>query len=184
MRKKLEKKFPERKTATKAATPKPPTPQTTPATPQSLRVEIMVAEQRLRLWQGCTVLMTCAISTSKWGLGSEPGSHRTPTGRFRIAEKHGHGAPSGTIFKSRQPVGRWRPNSPVRPDDLITSRLLWLEGLEKDNASTYQRYIYLHGTNQEHRLGTPHSHGCVRLSNQAVITLFDLVPEGTEVVIR
>lgn len=128
--------------------------------------------------------MCCAISTSKSGLGSEPGSNRTPTGRFRVAEKHGAGAPLGTIFKSRQPVGLWRPGDRVLPDDLITSRLLWLEGIEKHNANTYDRYIYLHGTNQEHRLGTPHSHGCVRLSNEAVIELYDLVPEGAEVVIR
>jgi lipoprotein-anchoring transpeptidase ErfK/SrfK len=128
--------------------------------------------------------MCCAISTSKWGLGSEPGSNRTPIGRFRVAEKHGTGAPFGTIFKSRRPVGRWRPGSAVRPDDLITTRLLWLEGLEPHNTNTYERYIYLHGTNQEHLLGTPHSHGCVRLSNQAVMDLYDLVPEGTEVVIR
>jgi L,D-transpeptidase YbiS len=128
--------------------------------------------------------MCCAISTSKWGLGTEPGSNRTPTGRFRVAEKHGDGAPAGTVFKSRKPVGRWRPGDRVRPDDLITSRLLWLEGVEPHNRNTYDRYIYLHGTNQEHLLGTPHSHGCVRLSNPAVIELYDLVPVGTEVVIR
>lgn len=150
----------------------------------ALAVEILVGEQRLRLRRDGNVLLCCAISTSKWGLGSEPGSNRTPTGRFRVAEKHGAGAPIGTIFKSRQPVGRWRPGGRILPDDLITSRLLWLEGLEAHNANTYARYIYLHGTNQEHLLGTPHSHGCVRLSNPAVIDLFDLVPVGTEVVIR
>ena len=148
---------------------------------RALRVEIVVREQRLRLWRGDTVLFCCAISTSKSGLGSEPGSHRTPTGRFRVAEKHGHGAQLGTIFRSREPAGRWQADSRVVADDLITSRLLWLEGMESHNANTYQRYIYLHGTNQEHLLGRPHSHGCVRLANDAVITLFDLVPEGTEV---
>jgi lipoprotein-anchoring transpeptidase ErfK/SrfK len=150
----------------------------------ALAVEILVREQRLRLRRDGNVLMCCAISTSKWGPGTEPGSNRTPTGRFRVAEKHGAGAPIGTIFKSRQPVGRWRPGGRVLPDDLITSRLLWLEGLEPHNNNTYARYIYLHGTNQEHLLGTPHSHGCVRLSNPAVIELYDLVPVGTEVVIR
>ena len=154
------------------------------ANTQALTIEILVGEQRLRVRRDGKVLMCCAISTSKWGLGSEPGSNRTPTGRFRVAEKHGAAAPVGTIFKSRQPVGRWRPGGRVLPDDLITSRLLWLEGIEKHNANTYVRYIYLHGTNQEHRLGTPHSHGCVRLSTEAVIELYDLVPEGAEVVIR
>jgi L,D-transpeptidase YbiS len=158
-----------------------PTP---PPRSPALTIEILVREQRLRLRQGDTVPLCCAISTSKSGLGSEPGSNRTPTGRFRIAEKHGHHAPYGTIFVSRQPVGRWRPGARVIPDDLITSRILWLEGLDPSNANTYDRYIYLHGTNQEHLLGTPHSHGCVRLANDAVIALFDLAPVGTAVVIR
>lgn len=148
-----------------------------------LRLEVSVNEQRLRLRGGDNVLMTCVISTSKWGLGSEPGSNQTPLGRFRVKEKHGHGAPYGTIFKSRKPVGRWNPRGRVLPDDLITSRIFWLDGLEKHNANTYERYIYFHGTNQEHLLGTPHSHGCIRLRNDDMIELFDLVPEGTEVVI-
>ncbi len=148
-----------------------------------LRIEIAVGEQRLRVREGGKVVMLCAISTAKSGLGTEPGSNRTPTGRFIVKEKHGHGAPHGTIFKSRQPVGRWRPAQAVVPDDLITSRILWLHGTEKHNANTHGRYIYIHGTNQEHLLGTPHSHGCIRMSNDAVIALFDLVPEGTEVVI-
>jgi lipoprotein-anchoring transpeptidase ErfK/SrfK len=147
-------------------------------------IDISVGEQRLRLRQGGKILMTCVISTSKSGLGTAPGSNKTPTGSFRVAERHGQGAPRGTIFKSRQPVGVWSDDHPVAgADDLITSRLLWLEGLEKQNANTYERYIYIHGTNHEHRLGTPASHGCIRMSNEDVIKLFELAPEGTEVTI-
>jgi lipoprotein-anchoring transpeptidase ErfK/SrfK len=148
-----------------------------------VRLEISVGEQRLRLRENGTLVMTCAISTSKWGLGSKSGSNQTPVGRFCVAEKHGDGAPIGTIFRSRKPVGRWNPRSPVLPDDLITSRILWLDGREKNNRNTYQRFIYLHGTNQEHLLGTPHSHGCVRLANRDIIELFDRVPVGAEVAI-
>ena len=147
------------------------------------RIEVSVADQRLRLLEGEDLLMWCAISTSKYGLGSQPGSNRTPLGRFRIAEKHGADAPLGTIFKSRQPVGLWDPEGPVFPDDLITTRLLWLDGLEKQNRNSYERYIYIHGTNQEHRLGTPASHGCVRMANRDVMTLFDLVDVGTPMTI-
>jgi L,D-transpeptidase YbiS len=148
-----------------------------------MRLEISVGEQRLRLRENGTLVMTCAISTSKWGLGSKSGSNQTPVGRFRVAEKHGAGAPIGTIFRSRKPAGRWNPRGPVIPDDLITSRILWLDGREKHNRNTHQRFIYLHGTNQEHLLGTPHSHGCIRLANRDIIELFDRVPVGTEVVI-
>jgi lipoprotein-anchoring transpeptidase ErfK/SrfK len=146
-----------------------------------LLIDISVGEQRLRLWQGGNILMTCAVSTSKSGLGASPGSNRTPTGRFRVAEKHGHGAAPGTVFKSRRPVGRWNEDGPPGAGDLITSRILWLAGADEENANTFGRYIYIHGTNQEHLLGTPASHGCVRMRNADVIGLFDLVPEGTAV---
>jgi lipoprotein-anchoring transpeptidase ErfK/SrfK len=146
-----------------------------------LLIDISVCELRLRLRLGRTILMTCEISTSKSGLGSIPGSNRTPTGRFRVAEKHGQHAPRGTIFKSRQPAGLWREAGPPGPDDLITSRILWLDGLEKHNANTFDRYIYIHGTNQEHLLGTPASHGCIRMKNDDVIRLFDQVSVGTGV---
>lgn len=152
--------------------------------PARLRIVVEVGKQRLRLWQGRKVLKRYVISTSKWGTGSEPGSNQTPLGRLRVAEKHGEGAPFGTIFKSRQPVGVWSPDDPPVEEDLITSRILWLEGLESHNANTYERYIYIHGTNQEHLLGQPYSHGCVRMSNKDVIELFDLVPVGTEVIIK
>jgi L,D-transpeptidase YbiS len=146
-----------------------------------LLIVISVGEQRLRLRQAGKILMTCAISTSKSGLGTAPGSNKTPTGRFRVTEKHGQNAPHGTIFKSRQPVGVWRGDDPPAGDDLITSRILWLDGLEKRNANTYERYIYIHGTNHEHLLGIPASHGCIRMKNDDVISLFDAVPVGTEV---
>jgi L,D-transpeptidase YbiS len=145
-------------------------------------IEVSVSEQRLRLRKGEKIVMTCAISTSKSGLGSSPGSNKTPKGRFRIAEKVGAGAPAGTIFKSRRAAGRWRPGQ-WSSDDLITSRLLWLDGDEESNRNTYERYIYIHGTNQEHLLGTPASHGCIRMTNADVIALFDAAPVGTTVVI-
>lgn len=148
-----------------------------------LRLEISVNEQRLRLWEGDRILLTCAISTAKTGIGSTPGSNQTPAGLLRVAEKHGEGAPMGTVFRSRRPAGLWRRGDPPSSEDLITSRILWLEGLEPHNANTRERYIYIHGTNQEHLLGTPASHGCIRMDNDDVIRLFDLLPVGAEVFI-
>jgi len=119
------------------------------------------------------------ISSSRFGLGTEEGSRKTPLGRFRIAEKIGDGMPAGTVFTARVPLG---VNDPLpQTEDLITSRILWLEGVEPENANTKERFIYIHGTKHEDRIGRPDSHGCIRMRNADVIELFDLVQEGTAV---
>ena len=147
-----------------------------------MHIYVHVPSQTLDLLDDSGALLRrFACSTSKFGLGFEPGSNRTPTGRFRVAEKHGHGAEEGMIFKSRKPIGEF--GTPRDEADYITTRILWLDGLDTTNANTKERFIYIHGTNAEHLTGTPASHGCVRLSNQDVIDLFDAVSEGTEVVI-
>ena len=119
------------------------------------------------------------VSTSKFGLGFEEGSYRTPTGRFRIARKIGAGAPPWTIFRARRNTGQ--KAVPGGDEDLVLTRILTLDGLEKRNANTLQRYVYIHGTNQEHLIGIPASHGCVRLRNEDVITLHNMVRTGTPV---
>ena len=121
------------------------------------------------------------ISTSQFGLGTEEGSFKTPTGRFRVAEKIGAGQPISIAYKARVPV---QPTDEMlKGDDLVMSRILWLDGLEEANANTYSRYIYIHGTNHEERIGEPASHGCVRMKNADVAELFELVSVGTRVVI-
>jgi lipoprotein-anchoring transpeptidase ErfK/SrfK len=146
-------------------------------------IEVFIPEQILRLHDDSGALLRAyPCSTSRFGCGSVPESHCTPLGRFRIAQKIGHGAPPGTIFKSRVPVGRW--DGTPGDEDYVLTRILWLDGLEPHNANTFDRYIYIHGTNQEHLIGTPASHGCVRLTNADVMDLFDRVPAGTAVHIR
>ncbi|MFL6568229.1 MAG: L,D-transpeptidase family protein [Chthoniobacterales bacterium] len=144
-------------------------------------IHISVPKQQLVVKRGRTTLQRFRISTSKYGVGSEDGSMKTPVGRFRVAEKIGAGMPTDTAFKSREVV----PLTPemLAEDDLIMSRVLWLEGLEPENANTFGRYIYIHGTNHEETIGEPASHGCVRMRNADVAELFDLVDVGTEVVI-
>lgn len=119
------------------------------------------------------------ISTSKFGMGSEPGSMKTPLGKFRICEKIGEGARPWAVFKSREPTGEIA--SPGGESDGVLTRILWLDGLEPDNANTRERYIYIHGTNQEHLVGSPASHGCIRMKNDDVIELFGIVGAGTRV---
>lgn len=143
-----------------------------------MRIFVHIPSQTLDLLdKDGTLLRRYVCSTSKFGIGTEPGSNKTPTGRFRIAEKHGDGAPPGMIFKSRVPTGQIGRDDDET--DHVQTRILWLEGLDKTNANTKSRYIYIHGTNAESRLGTPASHGCVRMGNDDVIELFDIVPIGT-----
>jgi L,D-transpeptidase YbiS len=150
--------------------------------PLTLRLRVDVGRQALDVLRGDLIEKTYIISTSKFGLGSEPGSFRTPLGRFLVAEKIGHGAPLGAVFKSRQPTGEVA--EPGGEEDLILTRILWLDGLDADNANTKSRYVYFHGTNQEALLGTPASHGCVRMANRDIAELFEKIPEGTLVEIR
>jgi lipoprotein-anchoring transpeptidase ErfK/SrfK len=144
------------------------------------RLEVSVATQTLGLWDGTRLVKQWPCSTSKFGIGFEEGSNRTPLGAFRVMEKHGDGMPQRTIFKARKPAGEWSPDTPTA-DDLLLSRILWLEGCEDRNANTKDRYIYIHGTNGEPQIGQLASHGCVRLKNADVLELFDLVGVGTPV---
>ena len=90
--------------------------------------------------------------------------------------------PAGTIFVSRVPL---KPDDPLPPtQDLVLSRILWLDGLEAHNANTRDRFIYIHGTKHENKIGLPDSHGCIRMRNADVIELFDLVDVDTPVTIR
>lgn len=144
-------------------------------------MRVDVASQSVRLLRDGVAVKSWPVSTSRFGLGFEPGSFKTPTGRFSVAEKIGAGAPLWSEFKSRQPTGRLA--DPGGESDGVLTRILWLAGLDPENANTRERYIYFHGTNREDLIGTPASHGCVRLRNEDMAELFELVPEGTPVVI-
>jgi lipoprotein-anchoring transpeptidase ErfK/SrfK len=143
------------------------------------RIGISLRDQVLTLEREDGTVRSYPISSSRFGIGAEHGSLKTPVGRFRVAEKIGHDMPAGTIFQSRIPLG---PEDPLpQTEDLVTSRILWLDGLDDENANTKERFIYIHGTKHEDKIGLPDSHGCIRMRNEDVIALFDLVEEGTPV---
>lgn len=145
-----------------------------------ISLEISIDDQRLHFLGAGKVLRSFPISTSKKGVGFREGSHRTPTGNFRIAGKIGGEQQLNTIFNKREPVGIWAEGE--SPDsDLILSRIIRLEGLDPENANTFDRFIYIHGTNREDLLGQPASMGCVRLSNADMAELYEMVGEGDEV---
>lgn len=145
--------------------------------------------QTARLESDGVELGRFSISTGSAGNGNEVGSLKTPIGLHRVAEKIGEGAPLGAVFRGRVATGEVWSSDEENPlaftgEDLVLTRILRLAGLEPENAGTYDRLIYLHGTNHEALLGTPASHGCVRFSNDAIIALFAQLPVGALVDIR
>lgn len=147
--------------------------------------------QRQRLYHviGGALVAEYAIATSSNGLGSAQDSYRTPTGLHRVAEKHGQGVPPLGILKDRVFTGQLAdPDFSGVDKDWITSRILWLDGLEEGvnrggAVDSYARYIYIHGTANERSVGAPSSRGCIRMRNADVIALFDAVPVGALVAI-
>jgi lipoprotein-anchoring transpeptidase ErfK/SrfK len=143
-------------------------------------VAVSVPEQRMAVYRDGVRIRDYPVSTSKFGLGDQPGSNQTPFGAFRIAKKIGRDAPAGTVFKSRKPTGEiLPPDAPGR--DPIVTRILWLKGQEPHNANAFKRYIYIHGTPEERTIGTPASYGCVRMRSFDIIDLYEIVGNGARV---
>ena len=118
------------------------------------------------------------VSTARNGMGNRVDSYKTPLGLHRISHKIGGDQPSGAVFVGREPTGRIATDLDNREHDEITSRILWLDGLEEGvnqggEVDTHARYIYIHGTSDEKRIGEPVSAGCIRMRNEDVIELFD-----------
>lgn len=145
-------------------------------------VVVSVKEQKLGIYSQGKLTKQYVISTSKFGLGDQKGSYRTPVGQHEIIAKIGQGLPAGAVLKSRRWNGEvLKPNAPGR--DPIVSRILWLSGTESANKNAANRFIYIHGTTEECRLGTPASYGCVRMGMKDVVDLFNNVNIGAKVVI-
>tara|TARA_B100001027_G_C16170901_1_gene286932 strand:- start:162 stop:770 length:609 start_codon:yes stop_codon:yes gene_type:complete len=134
---------------------------------------------------------TYPISSSAYGIGSVRNSLKTPLGAHVISEKIGKGAKIGSVFRARKFTGEVVEPITERIDikeDVITTRILWLDGLEKGrnkggNVDSKSRYIYIHGTAEEGLIGEPASLGCIRMKNMDVIKLFNRVRKGTQVLI-
>jgi lipoprotein-anchoring transpeptidase ErfK/SrfK len=141
---------------------------------------VSVRDQKMVLVRDGTPIKTYKVSTSKFGVGDRPGSNCTPLGRLQVAKKIGDNAPTGTVFKSRRPTGEIiKPNAPGR--DPVVTRILWLTGTESRNQNTFRRTIYIHGTPEERRLGSPASYGCIRMGSNDVKDLYDRIGYGADV---
>jgi len=155
--------------------------------PHELAIVVKISEQKLYLVRDGEIVKTYPVSTSKYGVGNQKGSNRTPLGTHRIFKKIGDGAKIGAIFEHNVDTGRVatiHTDETQSGEDLITTRIMWLEGLEPginrgEGIDSRDRHIYIHGTPEEWLIGRPASHGCIRMKNRDVVELFNLVREGT-----
>jgi hypothetical protein len=136
----------------------------------------------------CALQKSHVISTSLRPPSNLKDSLGTPRGLHEIAEKVGAGSPPGIVFKGRVSTGKHFSefDAAAQARNLICTRILWLRGLEPGvnaggDVDTHARYVYLHGTNHEERLGTPFSGGCIEMNNLEIIALFDAVRAGDQV---
>ncbi|PWT84204.1 MAG: hypothetical protein C5B58_05070 [Acidobacteria bacterium] len=143
----------------------------------SSQLIISVRDQKLMLVQNGGKVATYPVSTSMFGLGDAWGRMTTPLGYLAVEKKIGDNAPVGAVFHNRRLTGEiLQPNAPGR--DPVTTRIIWLRGLEAQNAHAFQRCIYIHGTPQEKTIGRPASYGCVRMKSSDVASLYDRIPPG------
>ena len=146
----------------------------------SSQLIISVRDQKLMLLRNGSKVATYPISTSMFGLGDAWGRMTTPLGYLAVEKKIGDNVPVGAVFHNRRLTGEiLQPNTPGR--DPITTRIIWLRGLEAQNAHAFQRCIYIHGTPEEKKIGRPASYGCIRMKSKDVAELYNQVPLGAVV---
>jgi L,D-transpeptidase-like protein len=143
----------------------------------SSRLIISVRDQKLMLLYNGARVAIYPVSTSMFGLGDAWGRMTTPLGYFAVAQKIGDNAPVGAVFHNRRFTGEiLSPNAPGR--DPVTTRIIWLRGLEAQNAHAFQRCIYIHGTPQEKTIGRPASYGCIRMKSSDIAALYSQISLG------
>ena len=149
---------------------------------------INTSEQKLYFLEENTVKYDFKISTALNGLGCKLNSNKTPIGLHTVISKIGDGLPAGTLFKNRISTNQLINENPNDNKDYITSIIIRIGGLEEGinkggDVDTFQRFIYIHGTPHIDKLGYPESHGCIRMSYNDVISLFNLINYKTLVLI-
>lgn len=155
-------------------------------------IKISPSSQQLYLLDRNRIIKEYTISTAKNGLGEEKNSFKTPRGLHLIRAKIGADLPINAIFKARRFTGKLYTSELNEQDptkDWILTRILWLSGLEPGfnrlgNLDTMQRYVYIHGSPDDRPTGVPTSRGCIRMRNEDIVELFDLVTYGTRVYIE
>lgn len=159
---------------------------------EELSVDIDISEQRLYLYEGSTLIKSYPVSSSYYGEGEIENSYKTPLGIHAVEQMIGQNNPKNTIYVNRESYSQIADiitEAVDNEEDFITSRVMWLSGLEPGfnqggNRDSFNRFIYIHGTHEEGLIGKKASHGCIRMLNHDVIELFDLLDKGTKVNIK
>ena len=143
---------------------------------------VSIPDQTVVLVDGGKLITRYRVSTSKFGSGDSAGSYRTPVGTLFVSGKFGDNLPPGTVIKNRLPTGEViAVDAPNR--DAIVSRVIWLRGMEQQNAAAHDRCIYIHGTPEERNIGKAASYGCIRMRSRDIIALYDRVHIGMHVIV-
>jgi len=143
---------------------------------------VSIPDQTVALVDGGNLIARYRVSTSKFGNGDSAGSYRTPLGTLFVSGKFGDRLPAGTVIKNRMPTGEIiAVDAPKR--DAIVSRVIWLRGMEQENAAAHDRCIYIHGTPEERNIGKAASFGCIRMRSRDIIALYDRVHIGMHVTV-
>jgi hypothetical protein len=146
----------------------------------SSQLIVSVRDQKLMLVQNGGKVAEYPVSTSMFGVGDSWGRMTTPLGYLAVEKKIGDNVPTGAVFHKRRLTGEiLQPNAPGR--DPVITRIIWLRGLEAQNAHAFQRGIYIHGTPQEKTIGRPASYGCIRMKSSDIAELYNRVPVGAVV---
>ena len=146
-------------------------------------VAVTLCDQKLTLFKDGKKVKDYSISSSKFGIGAKNGSHRTPLGIHAVSQKNGEGQPEGMVFKACKPTGEVVDVDAAGRDPVVT-RVIQLAGMERDNRSTHNRRIYIHGTPEERYIGQPASYGCIRMKSHDIVDLFGRVHRGMPVAIE
>ena len=157
-----------------------------------IHINVDISQQRMYLFNQNKLVKSYPVSTSSFGEGQIENSFKTPLGKHVISELFGTNVDKNEIFVNRVLINRKATiidNSIDTDNDFITSRIMWLKGLEDGknlggNVDSYSRYIYIHGTQEEGLIGKKASHRCIRLFNHDVIELYEIIEEGTTVNIK
>lgn len=143
---------------------------------------ISIRDQQLAVLENGRATDRFAISTSRFGVGDQPNSYKTPLGLLWVYDKIGANLPAGSVIKNRSATGEVIPPN-ARGRDPIVTRIIWLKGLFGDTTHAFERCIYIHGTPEESTLGRACSYGCIRMRSVDVLRVYDKVQIGTHVVI-
>ena len=145
-------------------------------------VIVSIPDQTVALVDGEKLIARYRVSTSKFGNGDSAGSYRTPLGTLFVSGKFGDHLPTGTVIKNRMPTGEViAVDTPNR--DAIVSRVIWLRGMEQQNAAAHDRCIYVHGTPEERNIGKAASFGCIRMRSRDIMAFYDRVHIGMHVTV-